>query len=344
MMTRKDSRVVVITGGTAGIGRATARRFAREGCSVAVLARGEERLKETEAELRELGANALGVSVDVADAAAIDAAADRIESELGPISVWVNNAMTSVFAAATDIAPDEYRRVTEVCYLGYVHGALAALRCMKPRDRGHLIFVGSAVAYRGIPLQAAYSGAKHAIQGFFDALRTELLHAHSGIRLTMVQMPAVNTPQFEWCRSKLPKMPQPLPPIYQPEVAADGIYFASTSDRREVWVGASTVKGIVGNRLAPWYADRYLAQHGFEGQMTDDPKPQAAPDNLFQPVSGPHAAHGRFNEHARSRSVQLWASKHRTALLASGAAMLFWAVARVVCGSDSSLRSLEGDA
>lgn len=313
--------MVVITGGTAGIGRATARRFAQAGCSVAILARGVERLRETEAELCEMGVRALGISVDVADADAVENAAATVERELGPIDVWVNDAMTDVFAPALEITPAEYKRVMEVCFHGYVHGTLSALRRMQSRRRGHLIFVGSAVAYRGIPLQAAYSAAKHAIQGFFDTLRCELLRDDSPVRLTMVQMPAVNTPQFNWCRSKLPRKAQPLPPIYQPEVAAEGIYFASTTNRREVWVGFSTVKGIIGNRLVPWYADRYLARHGFSGQMTSEAKPADHQDNLFGPARGSYAAHGDFDARAKRHSVQLWAARHRAPAVAGLAAV-----------------------
>ncbi|HVU24636.1 MAG TPA: SDR family oxidoreductase [Opitutus sp.] len=314
MSKAKDHRLVVITGGTGGIGRATAVRFAHEGCDVVVLARGQERLDDTVRQLEGLGVRALGISLDVADAAAVEAAAARIERELRPIDVWINDAMTDVFAPALDITAEEYRRVTEVCYLGYVHGTLSALKRMTARNRGHLIFVGSAVAYRGIPLQAAYSGAKHAIQGFFDSLRTELIHDGSAVRLTMVQMPAVNTPQFNWCRSKLPEKAQPLPPIYQPEVAADAIYFASTTDRREFWVGGSTVKGIIGNRLAPNFADHYLARKGLSGQTTGEPKPASHQDNLFEPASGLFGAHGDFDGRARPASLQLWASKNRRAL------------------------------
>ncbi len=311
MKTKRDERVVVITGGTAGIGRAAATRFAQEGCDVAVLARGEERLDETRKELEALGVRALAIPTDVADADAVEQAAVRVENELGPIDVWVNDAMTDVFAPAVEITPAEYRRVTEVCYLGFVHGALSALKRMRSRDRGHLIFVGSAVAYRGIPLQAAYSGAKHAIQGFFDSLRAELLHERSHVRLTMVQMPAVNTPQFNWCRSKLPEKAQPLPPIYQPEVAADAIYFASTANRREVWVGGSSVFGIIANKIAPGFADRYLARKGFKGQMTGEPKPASHQDNLYEPAQGSFGAHGDFDGRASARSVQLWAAKNR---------------------------------
>lgn len=333
MKSKKDRRIVVVTGGTAGIGRAAAVRFAREGCDIAVLARGKDRLDDTRLQIGRLGVRCLSLPVDVADAGAVEAAAHTVERTLGPIDVWVNNAMTDVYAPAMEITPDEYKRVTEVCYLGYVHGTLSALRRMKPRNRGHLIFVGSAVAYRGIPLQAAYSGAKHAIQGFFDSLRCELIHEGSAVRLTMVQMPAVNTPEFNWCRSKLPRKAQPLPPIYQPEVAADGIYFASTTDRREVWVGGSTVKGILGNRIAPGFADRYLARTGYSGQMTNEPKPASHQDNLFEPAIGLFGAHGDFDSRARSYSVQLWASKHRRALGIGAVAALGVAASMIVPAS-----------
>ena len=246
-----NGRVVVVTGGTAGVGRATAVRFAKEGASVALLARGEERLEAAKRELEAHGVRAVAHAVDVADAGAVEAAADRVERELGPIDVWVNNAMATVFAEVWETEPEEFRRATEVTYLGSVWGTMAALRRMRPRDRGVIVQVGSALAYRGIPLQAAYCGGKHALQGFLESLRTELMHDGSHVQLTMVQLPALNTPQFTWSRAKMPHEPQPVPPIFQPEVAADAIVFAANHPRREMMVGWPTVKAIVGNAVAP---------------------------------------------------------------------------------------------
>ena len=303
--------MVVITGGSAGVGRATAARFAKEGDAVAVLARGEERLEETKRELESFGARALVHSVDVADAVAVEASADRIERELGPIDVWVNNAMATVFAEVWQTEPEEFRRATEVTYLGSVWGTMAALRRMRPRDRGVIVQVGSALAYRGIPLQAAYCGGKHALQGFLESLRTELMHDGSHVQLTMVQLPALNTPQFTWSRAKMPHEPQPVPPIFQPEVAADAIFFAAGHPRREVMVGWPTVKAIVGNAVAPSVADHYLADNGFQAQQTDRPLPHMREGNLFAPVPGRQGAHGPFDRQAKRRSLQLWATKNR---------------------------------
>jgi NAD(P)-dependent dehydrogenase (short-subunit alcohol dehydrogenase family) len=250
-------------------------------------------------------------AADVADAAAVEEAADVIERELGPIDVWVNNAMVSVFSPVKDMTADEFRRVTEVTYLGTVHGTLAALRRMQARDRGSIVQVGSALAYRGIPLQAAYCAAKHAIQGFCDSLRTELLHDGSSVRLTMVQLPAVNTPQFGWVKSRLPNKSQPVPPVFQPEVAAAAIVFAATHNRREMWVGGPTVSAVLGNKLAPGLLDRYLAETGYEAQQTDEPEDADRPHNLWTSVNEDRGAHGTFDEQARRRSIQLWLDTHR---------------------------------
>ncbi|MFW6353222.1 MAG: SDR family oxidoreductase [Verrucomicrobiota bacterium] len=297
-------RIAVVTGGTAGVGRATARLLAQKGCAVAVLARGQERLEVTVEELRAKGARALGISVDVADAAAVEDAAERIEEELGPISTWINCAMTSVFAPADEIKPEEYRRVTDVCYHGCVHGTLAALRRMKPRDRGVIVQAGSALAYRGIPLQAAYCAAKHAIRGFCDSLRAELLHDGSRVQLSMVQLPALNTPQFGWVRSRLPERAQPLPPIFQPEVAARALVKAAEHPKREYIVGNSSRGAIWGNKLFPALGDRYLAKSGFASQQTGEPVNQLRPDNLFEPVPGAgQGAHGRYNQQARAETT-----------------------------------------
>ena len=317
MSSNGKREVVVVTGGTAGVGRAVARAFAREGAAVAVLARGQDRLAETERELRELGVPGLSIQTDVADADQMEQAAARIEEELGPIDVWVNNAMTSVFAEFLDIEPDEYRRVTEVVYHGTVFGTRAALKHMLPRDRGTIVLVGSALAYRGIPLQSAYCGGKHAVEGMFDSVRSELLHRKSNIHLTMVQLPAVNTPQFSWVRSKLPNKAQPVPPIFQPEVAADAVVYAARHRRRQIYVGMSSTQAIIGNKLFPWLGDWYLARTGYESQQLDEPEEKDRPDNLFAPVAGDWAAHGAFDRRAKAKSIQLWATKRRN-LLAAG--------------------------
>ena len=319
-------RVVVVTGGTAGVGRATARAFADKGAAVAVLARGRERLDATQAELEARGVRALGVECDVADEDAVFAAAARVEEELGEVDVWVNNAMATVFARVTDTTPEEFRRATEVTYLGSVWGTMAALELMRKRDRGVIVQVGSALAYRGIPLQASYCGGKHALQGFLESLRSELLHDGSNVHLTMVQLPGLNTPQFTWSRAKLPHAPQPVPPIFEPEVAADAIVWAASHPRRELMVGWPTVKAIFGNAVAPWFADRYLAKNGIDSQQTDEPIPPRD-GNLFEPVPGDQAAHGPFGDQSKPRSLQLWATKHRLTLLA-GAGALAAAVAR----------------
>jgi NAD(P)-dependent dehydrogenase (short-subunit alcohol dehydrogenase family) len=317
--------VVAVTGASAGVGRATARAFARDGADVGLIARGRERLESARREVEELGRRASVVVADVADAAQVESAAQQIEDELGPIDVWVNNAITTVFAPVSDTTPEEFRRATEVTYLGSVWGTMAALRRMRPRDSGVIVQVGSALAYRGIPLQAAYCGGKHALQGFLESLRAELLHDGSHVHLTMVQLPALNTPQFTWSRAKLPRAPQPVPPIFQPEVAADAIVWAASHPRRELMVGWPTVKAIVGNALAPGIADRYLARNGFDAQQTDEPIDPARPDNLFEPVPGDQGAHGPFDDQSRDRSIQLRLAKHR-ALLGGGAAALAAAV------------------
>lgn len=323
-------RVVVITGASAGVGRATARAFAAEGAHIGLLARGADGLAGARQDVEKLGGQALTVQVDVSDAAAVEAAAEAVEQKFGPIDVWVNVAMVTVLSPVAQMAPDEYKRVIEVNYLGYVYGTLAALKRMLPRDSGRIIQVGSALAYRGIPLQSAYCASKHAIKGFMDSLRSELLHDGSHVQVCMLQMPGMNTPQFGWARSRMPNKAQPVPPIYQPEVAADAIVFASHHDRREIYVGAPTVATIVGNMMLPGLMDHYLARTCIDGQQTDEARDPNRPDNLFEPVAGDHGARGSFDARAHDFSPQLWTDKHRMplalgfcALLVAGATAIF---------------------
>jgi NAD(P)-dependent dehydrogenase (short-subunit alcohol dehydrogenase family) len=306
------SEVVVITGASAGVGRATAREFARRGARIALLARGTDGLEAAQREVEELGGTGIVIPVDVANADQVEAAAARVEIDLGQIDIWVNNAMASVFSPIKEMTPEEFQRVTEVTYLGCVYGTLAALKRMLPRDRGMIVQVGSALAYRGIPLQSAYCAAKHAVQGFCDSLRCELLHDKSGVRLTTVQLPALNTPQFGWVKSRLPRKAQPVPPIFQPEVAAEAIYFAAHNPRREFYVGAPSVAVIVANKFVPGLLDRYLARTGYDSQQYDGPEDPNRSNNLWEPVPGDHGAHGDFDARARNWSQQLWTSEHRT--------------------------------
>lgn len=308
---RTSPEIVVITGASAGLGRATVRAFARRGAHIGLVARGRDGLEGARQEVEALGGKALILPTDVADADQVETAAAAVEEHLGPIDIWINDAMVSVFSPIKEMTPAEFRRVTEVTYLGYVYGTLAALKRMLPRDRGVIVQVGSALAYRGIPLQAAYCGAKHALQGFMDALRCELLHDGSHVQVTMVQMPALNTPQFGWVKSRLPHTAQPVPPIYQPEVAAEAIVQAAHHPRREFYVGFSTVKAIIGNKLVPGFADWYLARTGYESQQTNVPAAPNRPNNLWEPVPGDHGAHGTFDARAREHSLQLWADTHR---------------------------------
>jgi NAD(P)-dependent dehydrogenase (short-subunit alcohol dehydrogenase family) len=295
--------VVVVTGGSAGVGRATARAFAARGDSVAVLGRGRDGLEASLRDIHRLGGRGHAVSVDVADDAAVEAAAGEIERALGPIDVWVNNAMVSVFAPVTDVTPGDFKRVTEVSYLGYVYGTMAALRRMRSRDAGVVVQVGSALAYRAIPLQSAYCGAKHAIEGFTESLRCELAHEASNVRVTMVQLPAVNTPQFHWVKTTLARHPQPVPPIFQPEVAADAIVWAAEHPRREYWVAWPTARAIVANRLVPGLLDRYLARTGVAAQQTERAIEPGRPDNLYEPLPGDQGAHGEFDDRSKPASV-----------------------------------------
>ena len=288
----------MITGASAGVGRAAARKFAGHGARIGLLARGTDGLKAARKEVEELGSEALVIPTDVANADQVESAAAQIEAEFGHIDIWINNAMTSVFSPIKQMTSEEFRRVTEVTYLGYVYGTLAALKRMLPRDRGVIVQVGSALAYRGIPLQAAYCAAKHAVQGFCDSLWCELLHDNSNVKVTMVQMPALNTPQFGWVKSRLPRKAQPVPPIFQPEVAAEAIYFAAHNPRREFYIGLPTVKAIVADKIAPGLLDRYLARTGYDSQQYDGAEDPNRPDNLWQPVPGDHGAHGAFDARA----------------------------------------------
>ncbi len=304
-------QVVVITGGSAGVGRATARAFARRGAKIALLARGQERLDQAVQELKQCGAaDAIAIAVDVADAQKVESAASQIEERLGPIDIWVNNAMTTVFAPFKQITPEEFRRVTEVTYLGFVYGTMAALKRMLPRDRGVIVQVGSALSDRSIPLQSAYCGAKHGIRGFTDSIRSELIHDNSNVHITMVQMPALNTPQFDWCKSNMPRKAQPVPPIYQPEIAAEAILYAASHRQREFYIGLPTVEAMWGNKFISGWIDRYLARTNYQAQQTGEPEDPTRPYNLWEPVAGDFAAHGRFDDRAIERSVQLCAVEH----------------------------------
>jgi NAD(P)-dependent dehydrogenase (short-subunit alcohol dehydrogenase family) len=321
----------VVTGASGGIGRAVARAFGSRGAKVGLLARGASGLSAAADDVRAAGGEALPIEVDVADHHQVFAATARVEAELGPIDVWVNVAFSSVFAPFDQVKPEEYKRVTEVSYLGFVYGTMAALERMKPRDRGVVVQVGSALAYRGIPLQSAYCGAKHAIQGFNEALRCELLHDKSKVRVTMVQMPAVNTPQFSWVLSRLPRHAQPVPPIYQPEFAARAVLFAADHPRRrEYWVGKSTAMVILANKFMPGVLDRYLAKTGYNSQQTSDPRSPDQPANLMTPADGPDGhdfgAHGVFDDKSKSGDPQLWASHHHGALVGAAAGVAATAV------------------
>ncbi len=311
-----SNEVVVITGASGGVGRATARRFAREGARVALIARGRSGLEGARREVEEAGGEALVLPLDVADPDRVEAAAASVEDAFGPIDVWVNDAMVTVYAEFLDIEPDEFRHSTEVSYLGMVWGTRAALKRMVPRDRGSLVQVCSAMSYRGIPLQSPYCGAKHACKGFTESVITELLHHRSKVRVSMVQLPGLNTTQFTWGRTKLPKQTQPVPPIYEPEVAADAIHFAAHHKRRQVYVGVPTVMNIIGERVAPWLLDRYLARTGYKSQMTDRTLDPNGHDNLFDPVDEDRGARGPFTDRAHDVSPVLELAKRRGLVLA----------------------------
>lgn len=337
--------IVVITGASAGVGRATVREFARHGAWIGLLARGTEGLENARREVEEMGGRAVAIPTDVADPDQVEAAAERIENELGPIDVWVNDAMTTVFAPFKEIKPEEYKRATEVTYLGAVWGTMAAMKRMLPRDRGVIVQVGSALAYRSIPLQSPYCGAKHAIVGFTDSIRSELIHDKSHVHITVVHLPAVNTPQFDWCLSRLPRHPQPVPPIYQPEVPARAIFWAAHHRRREVYVGYPTVKAIYGEKFAPAYADRVLATMAYSGQQTDEPVSPDRPNNLFHPLPGDFGAHGDFDNRSAPDSIELWASTHKgTLALAAGlAAGAAWLTVKWLRANNNSRRAIPAE-
>jgi NAD(P)-dependent dehydrogenase (short-subunit alcohol dehydrogenase family) len=322
MNQNKNPQVVVITGASAGVGRATVREFARRGAHIGLVARASEGLEAARREVEELGGRATAIPADVADADQVEAAAAQVEATFGPIDIWINDAMTSVFSPVKEMKPDEFRRVTEVTYLGYVYGTMAALKRMLPRDRGIIIQVGSALAYRGIPLQSAYCGAKHAIQGFTESLRCELIHDKSHVRITMIQMPALNTPQFDWVLSRLPRKPQPVPPIFQPEVAARAIVWCTEHYRRELFVGWPTFVVIIGNKIAPGLGDAYLGRTGYAAQQYDGRADPNRPNNLWEPVPGDFGAHGDFDNRATEKAPMLWVATHPKVLATAGAFLL----------------------
>ncbi|MBL1263058.1 SDR family oxidoreductase [Methylomicrobium sp. RS1] len=333
----RTPRVVAITGAGAGVGRATARRFAEEGACIGLIGRDAVRLEQAAEEVRRLGGTAAVCPADVADAAQVEAAAANMEAAFGRIDVWINNAMATIYSPFHEISPEDYKRATEVTYLGAVYGTMAALRRMRPRNEGLILQVGSALAYRAIPLQAPYCGAKFAIRGFTDALRCELQHDRSHVRVMMVHMPALNTPQFDWGKNHLPKRPQPVPPIFQPEMAARAICWASRHYRREVYVGLPTIKAIWANKFVPGLADRYLARTGYTAQQSRQPAEATDPDNLWQPVAGDFAARGRFAERAEDGTLQLWASLYRGPVAAGLLAAGWWACRRWRDSRDKSV-------
>jgi len=315
--------VVVVTGASGGVGRAVAHAFAKRGAHIGLLARGKEGLSDARREVESFGGKALVLPTDVADHEQVEVAAEMVEATFGPIDVWVNDAMATVFAPFLEVTADEFKRATEVTYLGAVYGTMSALKRMVARDKGTVVQVGSALAYRAIPLQSAYCGAKFGMRGFTDSVRTELMHDGSNVWITMVQLPAVNTPQFNWCRTKLPDHPQPVPPIFQPEVPAEAVYWAAHHRRRELDVGGSAVKAIFGNKLSPRFADWYLARTGYTSQQIQDMPVTGRQDNLFEPVPREAATHGMFDDQSHERSYQLWANTHRplvTGVLAGVAA------------------------
>ena len=314
-------KIAVITGAGAGVGRAVVEEFAKDGYDIAMLSRDPDRLERAAQDVRRHGVRALAIPADVADADAVESAADKVEQELGPIDVWVNVAMATVFSPVSKLTAAEVERGTRVTYLGQVHGMMSALKRMRTRNRGVIINVGSALAYRSVPLQSIYCGAKAASRGFTDSLRSEIIHDKLNVRITMVDLPAVNTPQFDWALNKMGKKAKPVAPIYQPEVPARAILFAAKNDRREIWVGYPTIQAILANRIAPGLIDKYLAKSGYSGQLTDQSKPADAPNNLFDPVKGDYGAHGRFDSRARLGSWEMFTDRHRSA---------FWSVAGIL--------------
>ena len=316
------AKIVVVTGAGAGVGRATVEEFARQGYDVALLSRDPDRLSKAAAELLHYGGRTLAIPADVADAEAVEAAADKVEAELGPIDIWVNVAMATVFAPVSKLTAREVERGTQVTYLGQVYGMMAALKRMRTRDRGTIINVGSALAYRSVPLQSIYCGAKFAIRGFTDALRSEIIHDGLNIQITMVDLPAINTPQFDWALNKMGRKAKPVAPIFQPEVPARAIVFAATHHRRDIWLGIPTIKAILANRIAPGLLDKYLAKTGYAGQLSDQRLPADAPSNLFEPVPGDYAAHGRFDSQASDATWTMFTDRHRTAFWVGAAGLL----------------------
>jgi NAD(P)-dependent dehydrogenase (short-subunit alcohol dehydrogenase family) len=331
--------VVVITGAGAGLGRAIVQSFARRGAHIGLVSRGRERLEDARREVEHLGGRAMVLPGDVADPATTEQAAARIEEMFGPIDVWVNDAMTTVFSPVIEMTPDDYKRVTEVTYLGFVYGTLAALKRMRPRDRGTIVQVGSALAYRSIPLQSAYCGAKHAMVGFTDSLRSELIHDGSHVHVTVVHMPAINTPQFSWCKSRMPRKAQPVPPIFQPEVCAEAVYWTAHQRHREVFVGWPTVQAIWAQRLVPGLADHLAAKLAWDGQMYDGARDPNQPIDLFEPVPGHQGAHGAFDERSRANSWELQLTMCASSV-ASAASSLAGLALRTVTWRGASLREL----
>lgn len=318
---KRKPEVVVVTGASAGVGRAIAKEFGKHGASVVLLARSRDGLEGARQDVEHLGGRALPLQTDVSDDRQVEAAADRTEREFGPIDIWINNAMVSVLSPVLRMTAAEYRRVTEVTYLGYVNGTLAALRRMWPRDHGVIVQIGSALAHRSIPLQSAYCGAKHAIQGFTESLRSELIHDGSKVRLTIVQLPAVNTPQFSWIKTRMPRHPRPVPPIFQPEVVAQSVYWVAHHPRREFTIGLSAVQTIIGNKFVPGLLDHYLAAVGYEAQQTQVSVDPNRPNNLYDPVPGDYGTRGPFDGQAATYSVQAWINHHRGWLALAGVSL-----------------------
>ena len=333
------TKIAVITGAGAGVGRAVVEEFARDGYDVALLSREPERLERAAEAARAHGVRALALPTDVADYEAVERAASRVEDELGAIDVWVNVAMATVFSPVSKLTAEEVERGTRVTYLGQVHGMMVALKRMRTRNRGVIVNVGSALAYRSVPLQSIYCGAKAAIRGFTDSLRSEIIHDKLNVRLTMVDLPAVNTPQFDWALNKMGLKARPVAPIYQPEVPARAVLFAAKNDRREIWVGIPTIKSILANRIAPGLLDRYLASNGYQGQLTDEPKPETAPNNLFEPVKGDYGAHGRFDRTAKPGSWEMFTDRHRTAFWSAAGIAALIGIGAVIKGGRRDRRS-----